>query len=120
MNSNETLAAADFVDAELAATGDGELENNAEPQAKPRQLDFTLVSGYLRGDHACAFELHATGCRDLNQLTKLGLFSFNVYAESRESAIPAALEELGGVAKVSDIWVQPCCTLKRMRAIGRA
>jgi len=85
-----------------------------------RTLDFTLVSGYLRGEHTCAFELHATGCRDLNKLKKLNLFSFNVYAESREAAHMKAVEELGGVAKPTDIWVQPCCTLKRMQAIGRA
>lgn len=91
-----------------------------EPVAPARSLDFTVVAGYLRGDHRCPFELHATGCRDLNKLKTLGLFSFNVYAESREAAHIAAVDELGGVAKLTDIWVQPCCTLKRMQAIGRA
>lgn len=85
-----------------------------------RSLDFTVVAGYLRGDHRCPFELHATGCRDLNKLKQLNMFSFNVYAESREAAHIKAVDELGGVAKLGDIWVQPCCTLKRMQAIGRA
>ena len=88
--------------------------------AKVRDLDFTVVAGYLRGDHRCPFELHATGCRDLNKLKQLNMFSFNVYAPTREAAHAAAVTELNGVAKLGDIWVQPCCTLKRMQAIGRA
>lgn len=95
-------------------------ETTGEPQPAVRSLDFTVVAGYLRGDHRCPFELHATGCRDLNKLKTLGLFSFNIYAESREAAAIMAVDELGGVAKLADIWVQPCCTLKRMQAIGRA
>jgi hypothetical protein len=114
---NNLPQAADYTPAELAATGDGELQTN--PKAV-RDLDFTVVAGYLRGEHRCPFELHATGCRDLNKLKSLNLFSFNVYADSREAAHAAAVEELGGTAKLTDIWVQPCCTLKRMQAIGRA
>lgn len=133
MNSNHTTNAVDVIEtaseelqsvAQELQTGSvadvSDLGEELEPAVKPRLLDFTVVSGHLRGDHACPFELHATGCRDLNQLKRLGLWSFNVYAESRESAVPVALDELGGVAKAADIWVQPCCTLKRMKAIGRA
>jgi hypothetical protein len=83
-----------------------------------KQLDFTLVHGYLRGEHRCPFELHATGCRDLNKLKQLNLFSFNVYAPTREDAHVAAAAAVG--IKENDVWVQPCCTLKRMQAIGRA
>ena len=88
--------------------------------APAKNLDFTVVAGYLRGDHRCPFELHATGCRDLNKLKQLNMFSFNVYAPTREAAHIKAVEELAGAAKLGDIWVQPCCTLKRMQAIGRA
>src|SRR5262245_41500181 len=83
MNSNQIVT--DAVDATEELQTDA-AATDGEPQTAVRLLNFTLVSGYLRGDHACPFELHATGCRDLNQLTKLGLFSFNVYAESREAA----------------------------------
>ncbi len=118
MNSTEiaTIPAADLAP---LPSNHGVIADLA-PATKTRTLDFTLVAGYLRGDHRCPFELHATGCRDLNKLKTLGLFSFNVYAESREAAHIKAVDELGGVAKLGDIWVQPCCTLKRMQAIGRA
>ena len=92
------------------------------PEATPvaKTLSFTVVHGYLRGEHRCPFELHATGCRDLKKLQRLNMYSFEVLAPTREAAHLAAVEDLGGVAKATDIWVQPCCTLKRMQAIGRA
>jgi hypothetical protein len=86
----------------------------------PRELSFTLIHGYLRGDHACPFELHATGCRDLRSKQAKHLFNYEVLGVNQGAAISAALDTLSGTTKATDIWVQPCCGLKRMKAIGRA
>ena len=89
-----------------------------EVVTESRLLDFTIVHGYLRGEHACPFELHATGCRDLRSKQAQNLFSFNLYASDREAAHAQGAEEAG--VKTGDVWVQPCTLLKRMKAIGRA
>jgi hypothetical protein len=94
------------------------VDTPAEVAPAKRTLNFTVVHGYLRGEHRCPFELHATGCRDLNKLKRLKMYSFEVLAATREDAHTEAASELG--VAPTDIWVQPCCTLKRMQAIGRA
>lgn len=86
----------------------------------PRALSFTVVHGYLRGEHACAFELHATGCKDLRSKQAKQLFNYEVLAPDQEAGIDAAVESLAGTATRKDIWVQPCTLLKRMKASGRA
>lgn len=83
----------------------------------PRKLlSFTVVHGWLKGEHRCPFELHATGCRDLKKLLRTKQFSYEVLAETREEAMAIASAEHGFGA----VWTQPCCLLKRMQAIGRA
>lgn len=98
--------------------------DNNEPKGK--FLSFTLVDGYLRGEHRCRFELHATGCRDLRkaQATQphyeiLGREAAR-HDDCLDSVIAQGIEDLGGTIGRKDIWVQPCCNIKRMRAIGRA
>jgi len=83
-------------------------------------LSFTVVNGYLTGNHACKFELHATGCRDLKKMQRTGQASYEVLAETPEQALAISLEDSGGNAKASDYWTQPCCQLSRMKAAGRA
>jgi hypothetical protein len=107
--------------AELPAT------TEAEQPRKPKQhLSFTLVDGYLRGEHRCRFELHATGCRDLRKVMAtqpsyelIGVAQAN-HEHCLDGVIAQATEDLKGTAGRKDIWVQPCCNIKRMRAIGRA
>jgi hypothetical protein len=86
------------------------------PVPAGKLLSFTVVHGWVRGDHRCPFELHATGCRDLRKLLRTNQFSYEVLAESREHAEAEARSEHGA----GMVWTQPCCTLKRMKAIGRA
>jgi len=88
----------------------------SEPPVVAKTLDFTIVHGWLRGEHAKPFELHATGCKDLRSKQAKQLFSSNIYAPTDAAALAAAGEDYG----VDNIHVQPCCQLKRMQAIGRA
>jgi hypothetical protein len=82
-------------------------------------LSFTIVTGHLRGDHACPFEVHATGCRDLKKMQATQP-SREILAPTPNAAIAEGLEEFQGLAVAKDFWIQPCCCLSRMRAAGRA
>ncbi len=90
----------------------------AQPEAPKAKvaLSFTVVHGYLRGEHRCPFELHATGCRDLKKALRHGMYHYEVLAGDQQSAIDIAAEEHGR----ANVWTQPCTLLKRMQAIGRA
>lgn len=93
---------------------------------KGKRLAFTLVDGYVRGEHRCRYELHATGCRDLNKVMKthpsLGLLGTEMpnHEDCLDAVIADAIEQGAGTIGRSDIWVQPCCNIVRMRAAGRA
>ena len=88
----------------------------AEPPTSKVALSFTVVHGYLRGEHRCPFELHATGCRDLKKALRHGMYHYEVLAGDQAAAIAAATAEHGA----GNVWTQPCTLLKRMQAIGRA
>lgn len=99
-----------------------------EPPVKTgfKFLSFTLVDGYLRGEHRCRYELHATGCRDLKKAQRT-MPSYEILGERQgrhddtlDGVINQAIEDGKGTLGRKDIWVQPCCNLKRMQAIGRA
>ena len=91
-----------------------------------KRLAFTLVDGYVRGEHRCRYELHATGCRDLNKVMKthpsIGLLGTEMpnHEDCLDAVLADAIEQGAGTIKRADIWVQPCCNIVRMRAAGRA
>jgi hypothetical protein len=101
------------------------IDESSQP-VKVRSLSFTLVDGYLRGEHRCRFELHATGCRDLKKCQRtmpsyeLVVDKHPRHQDAIDNVIAQAINDLAGTAGRADIWVQPCCNLKRMEAIGRA
>jgi len=82
-------------------------------------LSFTMVDGYLKGDHRRPFELHATGCRDLRQL-QLNQPSWEVLAATPAAALASELADMEGAFTAEHVQVQPCCSLVRMKAAGRA
>lgn len=83
-------------------------------------LSFTVIHGYLRGEHAKPFELHATGCRDLRSKQAQKLYSYEVLAPTPEDAVAQAVDDMQGTTVAASYHVQPCTLLKRMKAIGRA
>lgn len=91
-----------------------------------KRLAFTLVDGYVRGEHRCRYELHATGCRDLNKIARthvtLGLLGTELpnHEDCLDAVLADAIEQGAGTYGRKDIWVQPCCNIVRMRAAGRA
>lgn len=102
---------------ELQITTTNEPTDIALP--RKRSLSFTVVSGHLKGEHTCAFEVHATGCRDLKKLQRTQP-SVEVISENPDGVIEQAVTEMKGMTGRKDYWVQPCCLLKRMQAAGRA
>jgi hypothetical protein len=82
-------------------------------------LSFTVVTGHLRGDHLCPFEIHATGCRDLKKM-QLTQENYNVLAPTPKAAVKIAINDMDNMTETADYWIQPCCCLSRMRAAGRA
>lgn len=84
-----------------------------------RTLSFTIVAGHLKGEHSCAFEVHATGCRDLQKLQRTQ-FNYSLEARTPGAAVTQAITDANDTTRRSDYWVQPCCSLVRMKAIGRA
>jgi hypothetical protein len=96
------------------------VEETAAPKSNlAKLLSFTVVTGYLKGNHACPFELHATGCKDLKAMQRTQPH-YEVLAEGYGHALDVAVEDAGGRTKRTDYWVQPCCSPARMRAAGRA
>jgi hypothetical protein len=110
-----------------------------ETQTETRKLSFTVVNGnaVLPNLKWSSFELHATGCKDLNGLirkqTTDGLMPKELpggfwveEASTPAEAVEQALgsPEDGGPRSLGylpkDFRICSCCSLKRMVAAGRA